>query len=152
MFGHDRSIMKGTSLDEQSTLSSVSFFPLEGYSWHSNWYSAIMAYNTWKLGCDWSAIINNSVLSLMYLVLNLRYLPETPHPVLCTYAAHNMYVWSLMRGTLLGQQRTFSAVSRLLFDGLSWNTASTTLLRVLQKPYVWSWSVDNEEHFTWRAK
>jgi hypothetical protein len=72
---------------------------------------------------------------------------------------HMSYKWykfgcnqSIRKGTLLGEQNTFSAASRLHFEG-SYETSHLSLTaHALQLVYVWLWSVYNEGHFTWRTK
>jgi len=46
---------------------------------------------------------------------------QAPQPTISIYSSQDNFVWdrSVIKGTLLGEQTTFSAVSRLSFEGFS---------------------------------
>jgi len=53
-----------------------------------------------------------------------------------------------MNETLYGQQMSFTEVSRLMIEGISWNSISGSLLGFLQTVSFWAQLACNEEHFT----
>ena len=54
--------------------------------------------------------------------LHISYVAPVPYKT-CKFGGY----WSIMKGILLEEQSTLLAVSRLPFDGPSWNSTSATL-------------------------
>ena len=94
-------------------------------------------------GCDRSImegiLVQNRVSFRMYLVFHWKDFPNASYLSLWTLSLQmckNSCDWSIIKGTLLGKQVTFSAVSRLPLEVFSRNFIPRTLQHALKTMYV----------------
>jgi hypothetical protein len=128
-FGCDGSTMKGALLAEQSTFSSVSRRLLEEIPWNSifiTFRACATKVQVWLRSVNneghfiWSAryvfVCISTSTRENFLELHINHFPPMRYKR-SKFGCDR----SIMNGTLLGEQHTFSSVSWLLLWGISWN-------------------------------